>query len=279
MQAVLEGYPAHAAGIQRGDIIKSVDGEPFHPIRSFQQGRSNTLSSILCISRNGSDICKRVRPVYESMHESFLRAMTNSFKIVHSSGRKIGYVHLWSGTHELILKEFLRIIGSELAHVDSLILDLRDGMGGAWHSYLDPFFPDRSGFFVATLIDRLGVRTSQPVPNVPLHPYFAKPMVVLINEGVRSGKESLAYQFKKSGRATLVGTTTAGAFCAGQAFFSDSSHDYILYLAVAELLLDDTVVEGRGIAPQIYIPYPSTRSSSSDPQFEKALQLLSSVGS
>ena len=33
--AALEGYPAHLAGIERGDIISLVDGEAFHPVYSF----------------------------------------------------------------------------------------------------------------------------------------------------------------------------------------------------------------------------------------------------
>jgi carboxyl-terminal processing protease len=274
VRTVLEGYPANTAGIRRGDVIKSVDGQAFHPIRSFEPGCSQACGKILQISRNGRDIRALVRPVYESIHESLLRAMISSVKIVNRAGRKIGYVHLWTGTNDLILREFMRIISSEFNDVDSLILDLRDGMGGAWHSYLDPFFPDRSSFFAATWIDRLGVRTSLPVPNVPIHAHFSKPMAVLINEGVRSGKESLAYQFKKSARATLVGTTTAGAFSAGKAIFADINREYILYLAVAELLLDGTIVEGKGINPQVYVPYPLTASSWTDPQFEKALELL-----
>jgi C-terminal processing protease CtpA/Prc len=33
--AVLEGYPAHAAGIQRGDRLISVNKQPYHPVTSF----------------------------------------------------------------------------------------------------------------------------------------------------------------------------------------------------------------------------------------------------
>ena len=37
--AVLEGYPAHAVDIRRGDIIEKADGNPFHPIQSFNSER------------------------------------------------------------------------------------------------------------------------------------------------------------------------------------------------------------------------------------------------
>lgn len=96
-------------------------------------------------------------------------------------------------------------------------------------------------------------------------------MVVLINEGVRSGKEALAYQFKKSNRATLIGTKTKGAFSAGRGIFNEEKQPYFLYLATAELLLDGNKIERSGISPTIQIPYPLQKSTATDPQLEAAL--------
>ncbi|MBK9206168.1 MAG: hypothetical protein IPL73_27910 [Candidatus Obscuribacter sp.] len=47
---------------------------------------------------------------------------------------------------------------------------------------------------------------------------YDKPLVVLINEGSRSGKEIIAYALQKSKRAVLVGTNTAGYVVAGRLF-------------------------------------------------------------
>ncbi|MDP4941877.1 MAG: PDZ domain-containing protein, partial [OM182 bacterium] len=33
--AALEGYPAHAAGLERGDIVLRIDGADFHPLLSL----------------------------------------------------------------------------------------------------------------------------------------------------------------------------------------------------------------------------------------------------
>ncbi len=96
-------------------------------------------------------------------------------------------------------------------------------------------------------------------------------MVVLINEGVRSGKEALAYQFKKSKRATLIGTKTKGAFSVGRGIFNKEKQPYFLYLATAELLLDNNKIEGFGIYPNIQIPYPLQKNTATDPQLEAAL--------
>ena len=149
-------------------------------------------------------------------------------------------------------------------------MDLRGGFGGAWYDYLDPFFKDRSDFFECTWIDRDGKQTLNKPGRKEYEWYHSGPMVVLINEDVRSGKESLAYQFKKSSRATVIGETTWGAFTAGKGIFNDQKLDYFLLIANAELLLDGQTVEGVGISPDIVVPYSLSKSLSKDPQMERA---------
>jgi len=95
-------------------------------------------------------------------------------------------------------------------------------------------------------------------------------MVVLINGGVRSGKEALAYQFKKSNRAILIGTNTKGAFSVGQGIFNNKHLPYFLYLATGEVLLDQNRIEGISISPDIQVPYALNENSEADPQIERA---------
>jgi len=42
-------------------------------------------------------------------------------------------------------------VRDEFRGVDGLILGLRDGSGGAWWLYLDPFFADRDDYFIAQI--------------------------------------------------------------------------------------------------------------------------------
>ena len=99
---------------------------------------------------------------------------------------------------------------------------------------------------------------------------YSGPMAVLINAGTRSGKEALAYQFVKTGRATVIGTTTAGAFSGGMGIFAQRDAGYVLYLAVLEMRLDDRVIEGVGVAPHIEVsPQPGV-----DAPLRRALEEL-----
>jgi len=272
VKAVLEGFPLHAAGLRRGDRILDVDGQPFHPVLSFQRERACRLA----FKRNGRRHYVEIRPVHTGLPEAFLAATSNSVTIFQAGKRKVGYVHLWFGgfNSDLLLSNIVRTEFQSQA--DALILDLRDGFGAAWWNHLDPFYPDRSEYFISTTVSRDGNRdTLKPEPRRnPGH--FSGPMVVLINEDVRSGKEALAYQFKKTGRAVLIGTRTAGAFLAGKGFFTNEDHGYLLYLAVKGVLLDGNAIEGRGIAPDTEIAYPLDQVLTKDPQLEAALKHLGS---
>src|ERR1700675_3307530 len=82
---------------------------------------------------------------------------------------------------------------------------------------------------------------------------WRKPVVMLINGGTRSGKEILAYGFKKYGVGELIGTRTAGAVLAGRAFLL--SDDSLLLLAVADVHIDGERLEGVGVTPTIEVPF------------------------
>ncbi|MCC6277358.1 MAG: hypothetical protein IT289_05535 [Oligoflexia bacterium] len=271
VRSVLEKYPADLAGLKRGDLILSADGEKFQPISSFKSGRERTLK----IGRNGKTLLVKVSPVFESIHESFFKAMKNSIRLISTGKKTLGYIHLWAGTHESFRKELARAVAEDFKTAEGLILDLRDGYGGAWYEYLDPFFKDRNEYFKFTVVQRDGQKTQYGADPIESHDYFDKPMAVLINEGVRSGKESLTFQFKKTRRATLVGTSTPGYFSTGEINFKDENQGYLLYLAISQILLDGQVIEGRGIAPDIHVEYPINHVFQEDLQLKRAVDVLS----
>jgi len=267
VREVVDGYPAYNAGLRRGDIIVSSDGGPFHPYLSFN---STTAERKLKVKRNDVFIELLVKPVFENPNYSFQQAVEHSARVLNVGGKRVGYVHLWTGIHDDVLASFTEIITNQFKEVDAIILDLRGGFGGAWYPYFDPFFPNRKDYFNYTMISQSGESSSYSAEAKTNGEYFSGPMVVLINEGVRSGKESLAYQFKKNARATLIGATTQGAFTAGKSEFNHAKN-YFLFIASAEGLLDGNKVEGVGIKPDIVVPYPIAVSLEKDPQFDRAL--------
>ncbi|MCP4699291.1 MAG: PDZ domain-containing protein [Gammaproteobacteria bacterium] len=268
VREVLDGYPSALAGIKRGDIILKANGKPFHPYKSFNPVGKNINLKVL---RNEKLIPLNIDAVTENPNLSFYNAMIQSIHTYEIEKKKVGYVHLWSGTHKSISNKFKEIIEIEFHDMDAIILDLRGGFGGTWYEYLDPFFPDRNDFFEYTWINTDGEKKLNKPQLKTNEIHFSGPMVVLINEGVRSGKEALAYQFKKSNRAILIGTNTKGAFTAGRGIFNEEKLPYFLYLATGEMLLDGTKVEGFGISPDIYVSYSLQDFVPEDPQLNTAI--------
>jgi carboxyl-terminal processing protease len=102
--------------------------------------------------------------------------------------------------------------------------------------------------------------------------HWRKPVVMLVNQGSRSGKEILAYGFKKYGIGTLVGTKTAGAVVGGRAFLLDDGN--LLYLAVVDVLVNGERLEGKGVIPDVEVPFPLEYARGKDPQIDKSIELL-----
>lgn len=268
VREVLDGYPAAKAGLRRGDQILTANEAPFHPYLSFNPASKNIQ---LEVNRNGKQLKLKLNSIYENPNRSYSQAIIHSAKIIEYENYKLGYLRLWAGTHKDNIHLFKQMIEQRLIDSDAIILDLRGGFGGAWYDYLDSFFFDRSNYYSFSIASRNGTSEFSPEPKVNVR-YYSKPMVVLINQGTRSGKEALAFQFKKSQRATLVGMTTQGAFTAGKGIFNDSNYPYFLFLSTAEYQLDGIKIEGVGISPDIQIDYSLDKSLNKDPQREAALE-------
>jgi carboxyl-terminal processing protease len=101
---------------------------------------------------------------------------------------------------------------------------------------------------------------------------WRKPVALLINGGSRSGKEVLAYGFKKYGVGEVIGTRTAGALLAGRAFLLPD--DSLLLLAVTDVTVDGERLERVGVDPTIEVPFPLEYAAGKDPQIDKAVEVL-----
>jgi carboxyl-terminal processing protease len=101
---------------------------------------------------------------------------------------------------------------------------------------------------------------------------WRKPVAMLINGGTRSGKEVLAYGFKKYRLGELIGTRTEGAVLAATAFLIGSG---LLLLAVEDVRVDGERLEGVGVTPTIEVQASAASAEPDDPQLIRALAVLS----
>jgi carboxyl-terminal processing protease len=259
--AVIDGTPAQLAGLHPGDEVIAADGTAFEPIGSFRRKVGKTV--VLDIHRGGSGRQISVVPVDLEPNKMFLRGLETSARILVSNGRRIGYVHVWCYAGSIYQRalEYLLSQGA-LKDADALIWDLRDGWGGAQPEYLD-LFNARAPTMQVT--DRSG---KSEFVNVK----WRKPVAMLINGSTRSGKEVLAYGFKKYQLGELIGTRTEGAVLAATAFLIGSG---LLLLAVEDVQVDGERLEGVGVMPTIEVQRAPTSAGSDDPQLTRAVSVLS----
>jgi carboxyl-terminal processing protease len=266
VSAVYDGSPAEDAGLLVGDRLVSVDGQPLHPIRSFQNRADQPVTLAVQRVRSGPTSQLQVTPKLYSAGNMFVEAAEKSAQIIDANGHRIAYVHLWSysGTkyHELLVS---LLFGKSLSDADALLLDLRDGWGGASPSFLNLFNRD---------IPLLTMKRRDADP-VLLDSQWRKPVALLINGGVRSGKEAFAYGFKKSKIGPIVGSRTAGAVLAGALrFLPDHS---VLYLAVGDIDVDGLRLEGVGVEPTVTVERAIPFCEGRDPQLDAGVKQLERI--
>jgi carboxyl-terminal processing protease len=264
---VYAGGPADAAGLKLGDRVLAADGGPFSPVESFAGRAGKAVSLQVQRVPGGPPIPVLVTPRSTRPQEELRRATAESFRVIEHRGLRIAYIHVWSWATLEFQKVVLDAIAkANAAAADRFILDLRDGWGGAQGNYLGIFWRD------VPLLESV----ARDGKTQPFDQQIRRPAVLLVNGGTRSGKETIAYGAKKHRLARLVGERTAGAYTFGRPFcLSDGS---LLLLAVSDARVDGERLEGRGVAPDLEVPFDFRYAAGKDAQLEKALDVLSKAG-
>lgn len=259
VQMVLEGGPAAAEDVRKGDLVMRVDGKPFSPVNSIKDliGKKANFQ----IKRGGQTLDKSLDVRGAKGMNLFLEATRNSVQIIEKNGKKIGYIHLWTMANDDFRNALSSAVYGRLKDTDGFILDIRDGFGGRPEGFGDPFFRPE-----ANVEWKFGPSAGQK----QLFGY-GRPLVVLINEGSRSAKEVFSYLIKKSGRGTLVGTTTAGHVLGTSPMPLDDWA--MLEIPMVDVVTDGNRLEGKGVSPDIEVK-PEFDAAGKDRILEKGLEVV-----
>lgn len=264
---VIPGSHAAEAGLRPGDSCSDIFNKGAY--WSAYMGLSMTPGRGWWRT-NGIDDT-RFETEYVNPAEEFLGYMTTSVRVIERDGARLGYIRIysWAGQHyQDRLEELLQ--QEPLASADGVVLDIRGGWGGANPQYLDLFDAPMP---TLTHMPREGEAFEwDPAQDLPERTfYWRNPVVLLVDGGTRSGKEIVAYAFKKHGIGPVVGERTAGAVLAGRPFVL--SDDSLLYLAVADVLVDGERLEGVGVTPDLIV-WGEGSGESADPQKDAAFDAL-----
>lgn len=273
--AALEGYPAHQAGIGRGDKILRVDGETFHPVYSFNSRDSETAEFTatttthqLEFERMGVVETVAIAAVFENLYDSYRSATLNSVQEFSLGNKIIGYIRFWGLSRSTADLFTLELTMGELTGSDGLIVDLRNSYGFLSSKHLDLLTRDDRGYFDVSGPSNKHAEITQSFPIASAQP-FTKPIVVMVNSETRAGAELFAYELSKSARITTLGENSPGRI--GVYAINEDTLDYSPADAV---LIDGQRFESIGVVPEEPIAFPFAQSGRSDPQFQFSVDVL-----
>jgi carboxyl-terminal processing protease len=238
--APIDGSPAQKAGLQSGDIILEVDGQPVSDVNdaaSRIQGPAGTSVTLTILETSGTT--KTV---------TIVRAQINLVNVTWNTlpGTSIAHLRIASFASNVTGELDTALAAIKSQGDTGIILDLRDNPGGL----LDQAIGVASRFLNSGNVleekDINGNIKKDPVlTNVPK---TNLPMVVLINEGTASASEIVAGALQDAGRAKLVGETTFGTGTALEPFpLADGSE---LLLGVSEWLTPSgKTIWHKGLTP------------------------------
>ncbi|WP_153009600.1 S41 family peptidase [Mastigocoleus testarum] len=264
ISGILAGTPAAGSDLKVGDRVISVDGKPYESIKSFA-GKVGKKVKLLVQRTPSIDSQQEINvtPKMFDPSKMFLDVQKASRETIERNGKKIAYVHIWSYADTKYQEQLEEdLLYGRFRNADGLVLDLRDGWGGAAPKYLHIFTGKSPNI---TFIGR----DRKPVNN---NSQWKKPVVLLVNEGSRSGKEILAFGFKQHKIGPIVGSKTSGAVVGGSPFIMKDGS--VLYLAVADVLINNKYrLEGNGVKPDISVPFSLEYSQGVDPQKQRAVEV------
>ena len=296
--SVDEGSPAEKLGIKPGWIIVRVDDRLVGP-RLAKIRDSLADDSTIGDMRMARAVTSRLYGlVGETVEVEFLdaedRGHTHNIKLTPRRGKKVQlgllppfYLsfesrRIGAGIGYIAFDGFmdpLRIMGgyneaiTDFMDADGLIIDLRGNPGG-----IGAMAMGMAGWLIAQESQYLGTmktRTTELkfVVN-PRATTFRGPVVVLVDGLTGSTAEIFSGGLKDLGRATIVGSRTAGAALPAQ-LKKLPNGDGLLYAVANYVSEGGGVLEGKGVIP--HIEAPLTREAllaGRDPALEEAIAVI-----
>ncbi len=260
----IDGSPAKKAGIQPLDKIIQINGEPTANMSIDQavdriRGPKGTPVT-LTILRDAK------RMDFKLVRDEIVIKTVFGDKI----SDEIGYIRLSSFISQDTSQEMREKLKAQ-ANTKALILDIRGNNGGLLPNALDISDMFLNQGKIVSIVDR---NSSRRVFQAEPGQLYAKPLVVLIDEGSASASEILGGALKDNDRATLIGTKTFGKGLVQKInYLQDGSE---LNLTISKYFTPDGHdIDKKGIQPDMMVEYTiEDFQNNRDPQKDAAVRFL-----
>ena len=267
----IKGSPAEREGIQPGDYIVSVNGEPC-------TADDMTVISTKIKGEEGSTVKLQILRGEETLDFEITREniIVNPVEgeVLENN---IGYIE-FSSFDENTAEEFkTKFEELQAQGITSLIIDLRNNGGGIVDEALQiaGYIADKD----SVLLYEVDKDNKETVEKNESDPIIHMPVIILTNENTASSSEILAGALKDLGKAKTVGTTTYGKGVIQQILtLPDGSG---LKITTEKYLTPNrTEINKIGIEPDETVELPDSVENvlnvdrSQDTQLQKAIEML-----
>ncbi|NOT47522.1 MAG: hypothetical protein HOP17_07200 [Acidobacteria bacterium] len=291
--------PAALAGVKTGQAVTHIDGKPWKEltaqletalaIRKVTEGlravyQERTIESAIN-SKPGTTLVLDVlgsgdKPQkFEIARAAFTGEMSQALgnfppqEVVFESSLlpdNIGYIrfNMWVIPQMAKLRKAVR----EFAGAKAIIIDLRGnpgGVGGMAPGLAGLLFKEKASLGSMKMRNGSTEFIAFPQPDP-----FAGKIVLLTDHGTGSTSEVFAAGMQETGRATLIGETSAGAVL--PSVFEKLPTGYLFQYAISDYRSPRNIlIEGRGVTPDIEVK--QTRAAllaGGDTQLDEAVKLI-----
>ena len=263
--ATMEGQPAEAAGLQKGDQILAIDGTPISDIEKEEvanhiRGEAGTFV-VLRILRSGEE--QEI-----SIERKTIVMPTVRGKMLDDS---VGYIRLTQFAEKTV-DEFKKIYEDLQAKgMKRLVLELRDNPGGlitTAHGIGQYLIPKGPIVTVQTRKGRNSVYMSRGDHSLI-------PLVVLINGNSASASEIIAGAVQDTKSGIIVGTKSYGKGTV-QSVVQGLDEEGLKITIARYHTPNDRVIDGIGIIPDEIVE-PSKANPEEDVQLERAIEIVKTL--
>jgi carboxyl-terminal processing protease len=269
--SVLPGSPAEAAGLEPGDLLKSVD-------RLNTRDTNVVVGEALLRGEEGSKVQLQVLrgrsadPIEMTVERKVLSASPVVYKMMDGP---TGYVRIASFRPGVAkdVAEAVRTLTA--AGASELVLDARDSFGRLAEEAASVAELFVAGGLAATLQARDESRSELRLASDRV--LFRGPVVLLVNESSSGAAEILASALQGAKRAELVGAKTAGRAAIQRVVALDDGAGLVLSVS-RYWTAEGKALLGNGIEPTVPVELRDDREGAAgDPVLEKGLEVLKSA--
>lgn len=273
ISAVFDNSPALKAGLEVGDVVKSINGISTDGMNTSDIGdyikNGNITNFYIVVTRNGEEKSFKVErgPIV-------IDSVTS--EMFEREGKKIGYIRIdvFALNTDEQFEENLKKLESE--GMNSLIIDVRGNTGGHLSSVTNIIseFLDSS-----KIIYRTSTKTKEEIKYSKGNTAKEYEIILLVDGQSASASEVLASALKESYGAKLLGTKTFGKGTVQEMQEIESTGKNYKITTKKWLTPNGNWINGIGITPdyevELNTKYYENPIRENDNQLNEALKLLS----